>query len=76
MKEEGNQCHSIESYIAVLLAWEKLENETDCLGLLHWIDWEHSIESGHPTQFEAANISTGFIREIRFLTCFPEQAIR
>lgn len=76
MKEEGGPpCLSIESYAAVLLAREKLENETDCLGLLHWVDWDHGTKPGHPAHFEAANISVGLIREFRWRGCLSEEAI-
>lgn len=70
------RCFSIESYAAVLLAYEGRQNETDCLGLLHWVDWAGSTRPGHPAEYEAANVTTQLIRTIRWYGCTSEPAIR
>jgi hypothetical protein len=76
MWSNNDRCFSVESYAAVLLAAEGRDNETDCLGLLHWADWAKSSRPGHPAEYEDVNVTARLIRDIRWYGCVSEPAIR
>eukprot|EP00884_Botryococcus_braunii_P009898 jgi/Botrbrau1/1890/Bobra.0005s0006.1 len=75
LEAKKKACHSIESYFAVVLAYHDRDNETDCMGHLHWADWSQSID-GHPAEFGAANVTRNLIKRARNLLCLSAPAIR
>eukprot|EP00884_Botryococcus_braunii_P004622 jgi/Botrbrau1/14160/Bobra.182_3s0100.1 len=68
-------CHSVESYTPVVLAYEGRDNETDCLAALTWADWCCG-RPGHPSEFEAANVTLNLIKRARVPMCLSAEAIR